>query len=96
MKGLSFFKKTSDGSYNLVSYHSPHSMTWSWIFGVNRDGWSERRLWPILMSYRTNDGLQLILRIPHIAIFRWHRQRPIWYRNLYQRLRDERDGLACK
>lgn len=94
MRGLSLFSKTSSPrTFNLASWHSPHSMTWSWILSISRSSEETNVLWPIFMPYRTNGGLQFVLRIPFIALVHWHRQRPMWYRDLYNRKRDEQDGL---
>lgn len=89
-EGFGLFKKTSDSRrWLLAFYHSPHSLTWRWTFSFGF--YPARRVWPIFQSYRTNDGLQWWLRIPFVGMLDFHQQRPMWYRNLFQRLRDERD-----
>lgn len=97
MLGIKLLYKTnSRRSWNLASFHSPHSLTWSWILSFSCDGYSERRFWPLVMTYRTNQGLQWVVRIPYVGLFQWHRQRPMWFRDLYRRLRDEQDGLTWR
>lgn len=94
MKGLAFFRRTNSARcWTIAAFHSPHSLTWSWILSFSCDGFSERRFWPLIMPYRTNQGLQCVIRIPYVGIFNWHRQQPKWFRDLYHRLRDEQDGL---
>ena len=92
MRGLAFLRRTSDRRcWNLVAFHSPHSLTWSWIVSWH---WGEnRRFWPLWWTYRTNHGLQWGVRIPFVGHFCWSRQRPMFYRDLYQRLRNEKDGF---
>lgn len=90
--GLNFFTKTSQrGCWNIASYHNPHSMTWSWIVSFARFRGDEARVRPLWFSYRTNGGLQWGFRIPFFGIVSGHRQRPMYFRDLYYRLRDERD-----
>lgn len=97
MNGLAFFRKTSSlTTWNLASFHSPHSLTWSWILSFSRDGYSERRFWPLIMPYRSNQGMQCVIRLPFIGLIQWHRQQPMWFRDLYRRLRDEQDGLVWR
>ena len=44
--GLAFFKRVSDGvSINLVSYHNPRSITWSWLVCWRPYVSDERRRW---------------------------------------------------
>lgn len=95
MKGLRFFTKTSDPRcWDLASYHSPHSLTWRWVlsFSLFRDG--ERKVWPLWFPYRNNHGLQWVLRIPWLGLLRFAQQQPMWFRDLYLRMRDEQDGLT--
>lgn len=90
--GLALFTKTNSRRlWNIASYHSPHSLTWRWLIAFSLGGWEARRLWPIWMPYRTNYGLQWVIRLPWIGILRWGQQRPMWYRDLYMRMRDEQD-----
>lgn len=92
MTGLKLPSRTSCRStWNLASYHSPHSLTWSWVVSFSFFRGDERRVRPLWFAYRTNDGLQWGFRIPWLGIVQWHRQRPMYYRDLYRRERDERD-----
>ena len=94
MNGLAFFRRTnSQGHWNLASWHSPHSMTWRWIVSFSRFRADEWRWWPIWMPYRSNVGFQWAVRIPPFGLLRFSQQRPMWYRDCYQRLRDKQDGL---
>lgn len=91
MKGLKFFTRTSSSRlFNIAAYHSPHSLTWSWVLSFS----FERQVRPLWYGYRTNGGYHCGLRIPLVGVFMWQKQRPMWYRDLYQRKRDEADGLA--
>lgn len=94
IRGLTIFSRESgQRSWTIASWHSPHSLTWRW--GVSfrmfvADEWRVRPLW---WSYRDNNGLQWGARIPWLGIIDWHQQHPMWFRDLWQRLRDQRDGL---
>lgn len=95
MTGLSLFKRTNcKRTWNIASFHSPHSLTWSWILGFSKFGSDEARVWPLFYSYRDNNGLQWGLRVPFVGFIRWSRQREMWYRDLYRDLRDEHDGVG--
>jgi hypothetical protein len=92
--GLALLTRTNvRTSWNLASFHSPHSMTWRWLLSFSLFRADEGRWWPIWMPYRANNGLQWVIRIPLVGFLRFAQQRPMWYRDCYQRLRDQRDGL---
>lgn len=94
MEGLALFKRTnSKGNWNLASYHSPHSLTWSWILSFSLYRGDEAKVWPIWMPHRTNVGFQWAVRFPFIGILRMHRQRPMWFRDMYRRSEGERERL---
>src|SRR3546814_10270974 len=104
--GLRVIRRTSDRrTSNLASFHSRHSLTWSWALSVSRS----EIMWPkpYLMrntvgfgagfgqllgfhTYTTNGGRQWSVGVLWLT-FRWSRQRPVWYRHLYARRRDEQD-----
>ncbi len=91
--GLALFEKTnSQGCVNLASFHSPHSLTWSWIlsFSLPRAG-SGR--WLGFHPWQTNQGRQWVFQIAWCT-FQWHQQSPMWYRDMYMRLRDETEIAA--
>ena len=95
IKGLKFLSRTNSMRlWNLASYHSPHSLTWRWVISFSLFRGDEGRVWPIWMGDRNNNGYQLCIRVPFIGILRFSQQRPMWYRDLYIRLRDERDRSA--
>lgn len=84
MRGLTFFKRTSGrGVWNLVSYHSWHSMTWSWLISFSLRGRSEAVIRPLYWSHRSEKAYRCGIRIPYIGTLRWARQEPMWYRDLY-------------
>lgn len=86
--GLSMFNRTnSRGLWNIAAFHSPHSLTWRWIlsFGLFRN--DEGRVWPLWGHH----GSYWMLRLPFIGILSFQTQRPMWYRDLYRRRRDEDD-----
>ena len=92
MKGLKLFSRTSDRrTINLASFHSPHSLTWRWLVSFSLFRGDEARVRPIWWGYRANNGLQWGFRIPFVGMVRWAQQRPMWYRDLYTRARDEAD-----
>lgn len=91
MSGLKLFTRTSDRhSWNLASYHSPHSLTWSWLLCFSLFRSDVRRVWPLGWAYRTNTGRCWGLRLPWIGVLHYQSQRPIWYRDLYMQQRGER------
>lgn len=106
--GLGILNRTSSRlRLNLLSWHSPHSLTWRWIVSVGR-----QPLWTLkpymglqsmryghgglaiglgqliaLRASRDNNGWQFA------ATFLWHalefsQQKPVWYRDIYMRQRD--------
>jgi hypothetical protein len=92
MKGLKFFSRTnSRGTWNLASYHSPHSLTWRWIVSIDLPRRGEGRWRPGWYWSPHNSGGQAYFQILKVGI-RLHWQRPMWYRDMYQRARDEADG----
>lgn len=96
MIGLSFFKRTNcQRTWNIASFHSPHSLTWSWVLGFSKFGSDEARVGPLLYSYRDNHGLEWSLRIPFVGFIHWHRQHEMWFRDLfYRQLRNDLDGKS--
>lgn len=94
--GLSVLRRTSDRrTFNLLSYHSPHSLTWAWILSASFDRATrrgDRQLRFGLHPYRANGGLQIVLTLPWLC-FQLHRQQPMFYRDMWRR-RDLADGLA--
>lgn len=91
--GLSFFRRTnSPGHWNIAAYHSPHSLTWQWVLSFALFRADEWRVWPIWMPERQHEGLfQWTARIPFVGFLRWHRQKPMWYRDMYITLRERVD-----
>lgn len=93
---LNLFSATnSKRSFNIASWHSPHSLTWSWIFSVSFDAtWRKANGWPRcgVHPYRTNNGLQWTAALPFV-VFHWHRQPEMWFRNLFARRRDGCEAL---
>ena len=78
---LSLFTPVSGGGINIASWHSRHSLTWSWILSARRhpsDG-SQWRLW--FSTWKNNDGRQWWLGLPFVGI-QWHRQKPMWFRDV--------------
>lgn len=95
--GLAVLRRAGDQrTLNLLAYHSPHSLTWSWILSASFDRKTRRgdgQLRFGLHPYRTNGGLQIVLTLPWLC-FQWHRQQPMFYRDMWRRQRDLADGLA--
>lgn len=90
MKGLSLFRRTSNkGCWNIAAFHSPHSLTWSWILSFSLPTKGSGR-WLGFHRWQTNDGGQWLLQVARCAL-QWHRQRPMWYRDLYWKLDRQRE-----
>lgn len=105
MFGLSLFKRTScRRTFNLATFHSPHSLTWSWILSLRR----QEVMWPRPYAmrnsvgfgagfgqligfhvYRTNGGWQWSVSLLWLALC-WSKQRPMWFRDMVQRAWDEK------
>ena len=93
---LSLFAKTnSRRTFNLAAYHSPHSLTWSWILSLSFDrSWRKANGWPrfAMSTYSTNGGPQWVVVLPFVSI-NWQRQREMWFRDLFYRARVEEEAL---
>jgi hypothetical protein len=86
--GLTIWERTSSRDvWNIAAHHPPHSMTWTWIlsFGLPRRG--EGR-W-FYFGYAPGQGQRWHLQFFKFSLH-WHRQEPMWYRDLYNRLSEER------
>lgn len=91
MQGLKLLHRTSSQHcWNLASYHSPHSLTWRWCLSLTLPHSDFGRWRPTFWKYRDNNGLQWAVGFLRFYM-QWHVQKPMWYRDLYTRLRDERD-----
>ena len=92
--GLALFGRTNcQHTWNVASFHSPHSLTWSWVLSwhFHQTGWAQ--WWPLFWWYQTNHGPHWGLRLPGIGYISWQQQRPMWYRDLYLRKRDELEAV---
>lgn len=116
--GFAAFKRTSGKrSWNLASFHSPHSLTWRWLVSASIGTvFSKPRLYMTprrdpyfgdnpFVSFAFNIGIagaaaqtnncgwqfSAFLLGVHV---RFSQQKPMWYRDLYHRARDEADQLA--
>jgi hypothetical protein len=105
--GLSLLTATnSPRVWTVAAWHSPHSLTWSWLIHLGagrptfKPHWFRHKPWSGLSfgfgtlfsvsAYRDNQGWQGGLGLGGLD-FRFQRQEPMWYRDLYIRLRDEQD-----
>jgi hypothetical protein len=116
--GFAALRRTSGKkSWNVASYHSPHSLTWRWLLNLSLGSMFARpRLY---MSPRStflgekdpfpsfafnigiagasaslnNYGWQFCAWVLGVHVL-FSQQRPMWYRDLYQRARDEADQLS--
>lgn len=89
--GLALFTRTNDrGLWNVASFHSPHSITWSWILSFRFPKKGQGRWLPFFHSYRGNNGLQWHVAFAKCGI-QWQRQNPMWYRDVLNRKRDRED-----
>lgn len=97
---LSLFSKTSSRrDFNLASWHSSHSLTWSWIVSLSLQPFGFPKPFALRNSigfgaglgqmlafniYRTNDGTQWSIALLWVSL-EWHRQRPMWFRDIMRR-----------
>lgn len=91
MKGLRLFSRTSDSrAWSLASYHSPHSLTWSWSLSFLLFRGDEKRWgWPLGWLCRYNTGWQLGIRVPFAGILYLSRQHAMWFRDMWLQKRNE-------
>lgn len=92
MKGLRILYKNSAGKRTLAAYHNPHSLTWRWVLSHQWRFGPWWRLDKLVMFWRDrhNFGGNAHLCVGPLALqYSW--QRPTWYRDLYIRMREERD-----
>jgi len=95
--GLALFQRTSaKRTVNIASFHSPHSLTWTWILSFNflERGSGEHKVWPLYAV--SKHSKQWMLRVPFVGYFMWHRQEPMWYRDLFAKARDREDDMASE
>jgi hypothetical protein len=105
--GFAAFKRTNRRwGFNIAAYHSPHSLTWRWLLHANP---CQVLWWPYVQAnsigfgfgigfasanaYLSHGGgwnFNVTLLGLHLG---FQQQRPMWYRDLYQRARDETDQL---
>jgi hypothetical protein len=87
---LALIAKTNcKGGWNIASFHSPHSLTWRWILTLTTPQPDQGR-WLYFHRYRDNQGLKWHLAVAKFALA-WQTQQPMWYRDMYMRMRDEED-----
>lgn len=87
--GLSIWERTSRGfgSWTVASFHSPHSLTWRWSLHFDFPRRDEGR-WFFFQHSRLGQEKWCLFFLK----FRlgWSTQEPMWFRDLYWRLSDER------
>jgi hypothetical protein len=94
--GVDFFEQTSDRHViNLAGYHSPHSLTWRWSLSFSRPRNRDEGRWFGFWSRKHNCGGEVALQLARCQL-RLNTQKPMWYRDLYMQLRDERDRLSWR
>lgn len=100
LKGLRFFNRTSDRRiFGLASYHSPHSLTWSWSLRFRRHQFYAPKPYAYIGAYGSGAAIGLGQMIGFSArhdahgwqisvsllwcSLDWARQTPMWFRDLY-------------
>lgn len=87
--GLALFEKCSGrGAWNVASFHSPHSMTWSWLLSFQLPRRAEGRWFWFQRSTLGQEKWSL-----QFFKFRlgWSTQEPMWYHDLYSRLYERQE-----
>lgn len=87
MQGLRFFTKTnSPGALNIVSWHSPHSLTWRWFLSLRRMPRAQRKgPWFRKRPKGTRWQVAWVVRIPLFGTLSLFTQEPMWYRDMWRR-----------
>lgn len=107
-KGLALMRKTnSRKTFNLASFHSPHSLTWSWILSLRfsegvtfrprfmkRDDGFNVGFGNMLSaySYKQSGGREWEINFLTVGLH-YSPQRPMWFRDMFWRADDEREAL---
>lgn len=94
LPGFAAFRRTSGRRHwNLASYHSPHSLTWRWLLSFSLPRSRDEGRWLGFWYSPNNNGVQVYFQIARCCLH-VSTQRPMWYRSLYARARDEADQLS--
>lgn len=82
--GISLLERDSGGGLNLISFHSRHSLTWSWFINFRKFVADEARVRPLWWGYRHNCGYVIGVRLPLWGHLTLQRQWPMFYRDIMQ------------
>jgi hypothetical protein len=108
MNGLRFFTRTNDRRlWDIACWHSPHSLTWRWILSLRlgRPTWRPHltrnsAVFSIGLGSAfsfwisgDNNGIAWSASVLGASLL-WQTQAPMWWRDIYRRERDERDGFG--
>lgn len=85
------FEKNSGGSRLWASWHSPHSLTWRWTARVSR---RDRITKFFMFRHDKHNAGRNIHLLAGPLTFHVSTQRPMWYRDLYMRRRDDDDRAS--
>lgn len=107
-EGLALMRKTNDRkTFNLASFHSPHSLTWSWILSLRfsegvtfkprfrkREGGFSVGFGNMLSgyTYKYNNGREWEINFLTVGLH-YSPQRPMWFRDMFWRADGEREAL---
>lgn len=96
---LSLLSKTSSRrTFNIASWHSRHSLVWSWCVSVSVDrSWRKPngRLRFGVSSRTHNLGGEWVLIVPFLILRRsW--QHEMWFKDMFRRKSDECEQLERK
>ena len=91
--GFSIFERDNTGSRLWAAYHSPHSLTWRWTAWIRKR--DEMPQWFKFRHDRNNTGGDWIFCLFRL-VFSFNTQRPMWYRDLYRRAKEQADMMACQ
>ena len=88
---LTVFQRNNRGSRLWAAWHSPHSLTWRWLVTVSRR--EAMPQWFAWHRQRHNTGTTAVACALWWVV-RVQTQRPMWYRDLYRRAREDSDTRA--
>lgn len=82
--GLKVFERTNaPWCWNIAAYHSPRSLTWSWLLSFSLFRKDENRVWPLYQRHSIGQTVWT-LRLPFVGLLRWAAQEQMLRDRVYR------------